>query len=208
MDKSQINAISLFQDGEYEKAIEAMAKSSTVSPEEFKSFVAQCNQILAEQYKYLINEALSERNYTKANSLRDDFLRKHGKNAAIEALPIPSVPPFLTSTKKSSIPTAPTERKIIKSKTVYYIIGGVIVLAIALIIWVISSSSDDSTYNSESDYNNSYNQTVEEEVDTVAIEEVPESEYNSYESPSSNESQNTYPNENQNSYQDDYSDFE
>lgn len=199
MDQSQINAMSLFQDGEYEKAIESMAKSSTVSPEEFKSFVAQCNQILAEQYKYLINEALSERNYTKANSLRDEFLRKHGKNAAIEALSIPSVSTPSTPTTKPSTPTAPTEGKIIKSKTVY-IIGGVIVLTIVLIIWLISSSADESTYNSESDYYNSYNQTVEEEVDTVAVEEVPESEYNSYESPSSNESQN--------SYQDDYSDFE
>lgn len=199
MDQSQINAMSLFQDGEYEKAIESMAKSSTVSPEEFKSFVAQCNQILAEQYKYLINEALSERNYTKANSLRDEFLRKHGKNAAIEALSIPSVSTPSTPTTKPSTPTAPTEGKIIKSKTVY-IIGGVIVLTIVLIIWLISSSADESTYNSESDYYNSYNQTVEEEVDTVAVEEAPESEYNSYESPSSNESQN--------SYQDDYSDFE
>lgn len=196
MDQSQINAMSLFQDGEYEKAIEAMAKSSTVSPEEYKKFVAQCNQIIVEQYKYLINQALSERDYAKANSLRGEFFEKHGKNAAIEDLPIPSVSPQ-SSSPSISMPIQETSQK---SKKVYYIIGGVIVLAVILVIWFISSSSEDSPSSTGYDYYSPSNEVVEEMVDTVAIEEVPEYEYNSYESQPSSQGQD--------SYQDDYSDFE
>lgn len=89
MDQHYTKAMSLFQEGAYEEAIEEMVKSQTVSPEDFKKFVEQCNGVIAEQYKYLINEALSNRNYTEANRLREEFVNKHGHNAAIDALPIP-----------------------------------------------------------------------------------------------------------------------
>ena len=51
MDEYQIKANSLFEDGEYEEAISTMALSASISAEDYKKFVAQCNSCITEQCK-------------------------------------------------------------------------------------------------------------------------------------------------------------
>ena len=199
MDQSQINAMTLFQEGEYEKAIETMAKSTTVSSDEFKKFVEQCNQILSEQYKYLINEALSSRDYAKANQLREEFRQKHGQNAAIEALPIPAVQAPATS---SISVTHNAETKTSKSKTLYFIIGGAVALIVIIVLCIKLFSSDDQPAYEESYYEDSPVELVEEE--TIEYEQPYNSssdDYNSYENSENNNQENSYT-------EDYYSDFE
>lgn len=191
--------MSLFQEGEYEKAIEMMAKSTTVSSDEFKKFVGQCNQILTEQYKYLINDALSSRDYAKANQLREEFRQKHGQNTAIEALPIPAV-------KRPSISAIPAthdvETKTSKSKTLYYIIGGAVALIVIIVLCIKLFSSDAQPAYEESYYDDSPVELIEE--DTIEYEQPYNSssdDYNSYENSEYNNQDNSYSEE-------DYSDFE
>ncbi len=90
-DAKHKEALRLFQDGEYEQAIEAMAESGTVSDGEYKDFVGQCKMVLTDQYKYLIDEAISEGNSGKAKNLQEEFLRKFGHNNKIENLSITAV---------------------------------------------------------------------------------------------------------------------
>lgn len=200
MDQSQINALSLFQEGEYEKAIESMAQSTTVSSEEFKKFVQQCNSMLSEQYKYIINEALSSRDYHKANSLREEFRQKHGNNPVIEALPIPSTTPINSSIAQS---VSPVEGKVTKtnSKKRYYIIGGIVALIIIVAIILIASSSDESSSGGN------YNDITP--VEEVVVEEMPVEEEYEYDAPTYEQSHSSYDYRNpSSSNQDDYSDFE
>lgn len=200
MDQSQINALSLFQEGEYEKAIESMAKSTTVSPQEFKKFVGQCNQILAEQYKYLINEALSSRDYIKANSLREEFRQKHGKDAMIESLPIPATRPANVSTTQPVVTTGGNGRTT-NNKKIYYIVGGVVALIIIIFLCIKLSSSGDQPVYDESYSDDSPVELIEEE--TIEYEQPYNSSdgYNSYEKSENNNQENSYTEE----Y---YSDFE
>ncbi len=90
-DAKHKEALRLFQDGEYEQAIEAMAESGTVSDGEYKDFVGQCKMVLTDQYKYLIDEAISEGNSGKAKNLQEEFLRKFGQNDVIESISIPDM---------------------------------------------------------------------------------------------------------------------
>lgn len=88
-DDKQRHALSLFQDGEYEQAIEAMAQSESVGDTEYKIFLGQCKSQLAEQYKYLISEALSNNDTLRAHSYKQEYLEKFGSDAQIEAIEIP-----------------------------------------------------------------------------------------------------------------------
>lgn len=214
MDQSQTIAISLFQEGEYERAVEMMAKSSTITPEEFKKFVEQCNYMIAEQYKFLIQEELNNRYYASAHKLREEFRQKYGKNAEIDALPIPA-PAMHSPSKPTTVASSPKQSTQIRSKdttkskskdssgskSMYFIIG-VAIIAIIIVLWVGLKPSDS---HSSSSY-----ESDEYVEDTVAIEEVIENEpsYNTS-SDGYNSSNNSVNNSQENSYSDEnYSDFE
>lgn len=91
MDDNYTAAKALYNDGDYEAAKLEMAKSTTVSPEEYKDFIKQCNALIVEQYRYLINDALNDRDYSRANDLRNEFIDRHGRNAIIESIDIPNI---------------------------------------------------------------------------------------------------------------------
>ena len=86
MDEYQIKANSLFEDGEYEEAISAMAQSTSISAEDFKKFVARCNSFMTEQYKVLIEQAIQDDDYNELIALHEAYKKRFGENKDIEGL--------------------------------------------------------------------------------------------------------------------------
>ena len=86
MDEYQIKANSLFEDGEYEEAISTMALSASISAEDYKKFVAQCNSFMTEQYNVLIEQAIQDDDYNELVALHEAYKKRFGENEAIEGL--------------------------------------------------------------------------------------------------------------------------
>lgn len=86
MDEYQKKANSLFEDGEYEEAISTMALSASISAEDYKKFVAQCNSFMTEQYKVLIEQAIQDDDYNELVALHEAYKKRFGENEAIEGL--------------------------------------------------------------------------------------------------------------------------
>ena len=86
MDEYQIKANSLFEDGEYEEAISTMALSASISAEDYKKFVAQCNSFMTEQYKVLIEQAIQDDDYNELVALHEAYKKRFGENEAIAGL--------------------------------------------------------------------------------------------------------------------------
>ena len=86
MDEYQIKANSLFEDGEYEEAISTMALSASISAEDYKKFVAQCNSFMTEQYKVLIEQSIQDDDYNELVALHEAYKKRFGENEAIEGL--------------------------------------------------------------------------------------------------------------------------
>ena len=86
MDEYQIKANSLFEDGEYEEAISTMALSASISAEDYKKFVAQCNSFMTEQYNVLIEQAIQDDDYNELVALHEAYKKRFGENEAIAGL--------------------------------------------------------------------------------------------------------------------------
>ena len=86
MDEYQKKANSLFEDGEYEEAISTMALSASISAEDYKKFVAQCNSFMTEQYNVLIEQAIQDDDYNELVALHEAYKKRFGENEAIEGL--------------------------------------------------------------------------------------------------------------------------
>ena len=86
MDEYQKKANSLFEDGEYEEAISTMALSASISAEDYKKFVAQCNSFMTEQYKVLIEQAIQDDDYNELVALHEAYKKRFGENVEIEGL--------------------------------------------------------------------------------------------------------------------------
>ena len=86
MDEYQKKANSLFEDGEYEEAISTMALSASISAEDYKKFVAQCNSFMTEQYKVLIEQAIQDDDYNELVALHEAYKKRFGENEAIAGL--------------------------------------------------------------------------------------------------------------------------
>lgn len=157
MDEHQIKAQNLFIDGDYAQAKAAMAQSTSVSPQEFKQFVSQCNQMIAEQYRFLIEDALKNGNTPEARRLKEEFVRENGKHELIEAIPgLPSITTHV-STPVSS-PNQPSETCLVRnpdnrsssSETKIYHNGFfwfivVVVFAIIIAVWATGHFSKESS---------------------------------------------------------------
>ncbi|MDE5800085.1 MAG: hypothetical protein K2H74_03560 [Paramuribaculum sp.] len=150
-----------FQEGDYEGAFSEATASTAFSPEERRQFVGQCRALIAEQYKFLIADAISQSDYAKASSLRLQYREKYGANPMIDEISIPSSP-------SKTIPSSGTS----SGKSGALILIGIIVafVLIAVIIAVstshdkddeVSILEEDLVESSEyySDYDNSYSAT-------------------------------------------------
>ncbi len=165
-DEYQINAITLFQEGEYEEAIETMAKSTTIGDEEYKKFVNQCKSCLTDQYEYLIIEAIHNGDCDAAINYRNEFLEKFGDNPRIANIEIKeSVIREEAEENRTSQATAeqtpntdnpgnssatPKASDTVSTKVVVF---SVVALAVIILIFVLSRSRN-SNYNGHtySDY--------------------------------------------------------
>ena len=191
MDQAQMKAMSLFQDGEYEAAIKLMSCSTTVNAEEYKHFVKQCNHLIGEQYRYMINDAVRSRDYKKAHSLRAEYVSKHGNNPGIDSIQLPDYTDHTTST-----PVDDVKKK--KNKNLIVLIVVVILLLAVLQYFLTlpkgrnmdnSSYQEDSyepateyptyDYGSNSMYKNEYNydKDYSHEYQTPTYDEQPPREY-------------------------------
>lgn len=131
MSQHRAKALRLFQEGEYEAAIKEMAASRAVSSVEYKQFEAQCKQFIAEQYRFLITEAVSEGDYAKAASLREQYRQEHGTNAAIEGISIPASSKSGSAQPSSGKPSA------------LILIGIIVAFALIAVFIAVSSSHDN-----------------------------------------------------------------
>lgn len=86
MDEYQKKANSLFEDGEYDEAISTMALSASISAEDYKKFVAQCNSFMTEQYKVLIEQSIQDDDYNELVALHEAYRKRFGENKEIEGL--------------------------------------------------------------------------------------------------------------------------
>ncbi len=159
-DEYQIKAIALFQEGEYEEAIETMAKSETIGNEEYKKFVNQCKSCLTDQYKYLIIEAINSCDYNTATNYKDEFIEKFGSNSEITniEIKIPAPKEEIVETKSSESTGShmcyadnPDNKKetaeIYNTKSSAKLIVAVIGLAVIILIFIFSRSCDSGSYN-------------------------------------------------------------
>ena len=89
MDSKYNEAIELCQVGEYERAIEVMAQSQTISPDEYKKFVGQCNAMILNQYLVLIQQSIESGDYALAQAYKDEYITKYGVNDQILNIDIP-----------------------------------------------------------------------------------------------------------------------
>ncbi len=164
-DESQIKAIALSQEGEYEEAIETMAKSESVGNEEFKKFVEQCKSCLADQYTYLITEAINEGDYDTATNYKEEFIEKFGSNPQIANIEIkrPVIKEEIEKSQSSQVtgnytcnvgnpdslkdtPDASSTRY--SNKLIMAVVG----IAVIILIFVLSRSCDGKSQNDSIDY--------------------------------------------------------
>jgi hypothetical protein len=99
----------LFDDGSYEEAIEKISQSQTVSDEEFKQFISQCNHFITEQYLYLIQGAIEQNDTQGAVQLYEEYKDKHGENETLQNLVEQSI--ATAPQPKNEIPEEVVEEK-------------------------------------------------------------------------------------------------
>ena len=83
-------ALSLFNQCKYEEALKRIEQSSLSTLRE-KKLLEQCQKQILEQYCYLINESIRQKDYRSAKSIKDEYQAKFGKNYKIEAIKIPEI---------------------------------------------------------------------------------------------------------------------
>ena len=100
-------ALSLFNQCKYEEALKRIEQSPLSTLRE-KKLLEQCQKQILEQYCYLINESIRQKDYRSAKSIKDEYQAKFGKNYKIEAIKIPEIAsPLQTEECSDSIERTP-----------------------------------------------------------------------------------------------------
>ena len=90
-------ALSFFNSGDYEKALNTLKQGETqISSMKERQLINQCEKQIAEQYYYLIHEYIQQEDYLNANALKEEYNVKFGYNPRITDIKIPEkkvVPP-------------------------------------------------------------------------------------------------------------------
>ena len=84
-------AISFYNKGEYEEALDAIRSSSMATSKESLSLIRECEKLILEQHVYLINEYIEQRDYLNALRKKEEYRTKYGSNPKIENIIIPYV---------------------------------------------------------------------------------------------------------------------
>ncbi|MDE7411727.1 MAG: hypothetical protein K2M94_06785 [Paramuribaculum sp.] len=103
VDESHKKAYALFQDGAYEEALDAICESDNISDEDSQNFIMTCNEMIVDQYKILINQAIADKNYDMARRLKYEYLVKHYNNDEITDIEIPENTAIETTPEANSV---------------------------------------------------------------------------------------------------------
>lgn len=128
-------ALSLFNQGEYEKALRIIERSALNTLRE-KELLEQCKKQILAQYCYLINESIRQKDYQAAKSIKDEYRIKFGVSDKIDAIKIPEM--------RSILPTEENQEETRTDSRKYLITLGVIVAVIvmAFVLWKSNSQEE------------------------------------------------------------------
>ena len=83
-------ALSLFNNGDYEKALNILKQNDgQISSIKERQLIDQCEKQITEQYYYLIHECIQQEDYLNAHTLQNEYKVKFGNNARIAEIRIP-----------------------------------------------------------------------------------------------------------------------
>lgn len=89
MKKKYQDALSLYNQGDYEETLKILSNNQLLSTPEGKQLADICHKLVAEQYIYLIKEYITQQDYVQALELKETYLSKYGKNKVILSISIP-----------------------------------------------------------------------------------------------------------------------
>ena len=89
MDDLYNKAISFYNEGEYEEALDAIRNSSMATSKDGQNLIRECEKLILEQHVYLINEYIEQRDYLNALRKKEEYRTKYGLNPKIENIIIP-----------------------------------------------------------------------------------------------------------------------
>lgn len=89
MDDLYNKAISFYNEGEYEEALDAIRNSSMATSKDGQNLIRECEKLILEQHVYLINEYIEQRDYLNALRKKEEYRTKYGSNPQIENIIIP-----------------------------------------------------------------------------------------------------------------------
>ncbi|MCS2746773.1 hypothetical protein [Bacteroides thetaiotaomicron] len=90
MDDLYNKAISFYNEGEYEEALDAIRNSSMATSKDGQNLIRECEKLILEQYVYLIKEYIEQQDYLNASRKKEEYKTKYGSNPKIENIIIPS----------------------------------------------------------------------------------------------------------------------
>ena len=126
-------ALSFFNSGDYEKALNILKQEDT---EQYsfkdKQLFEQCKKQLAEQYYYLINESIQQEDYQNARALKNEYKAKFGVSSRIDSIVVPEKS---SVTSSQQIEQDDDEEESYGTRFWIIIAGVVVIGLIALFCW-------------------------------------------------------------------------
>ena len=134
-------AISFYNKGEYEKALDAICNSSMATSKDGQNLIRECEKLILEQHVYLIKDYIKQQDYLNASRKKEEYKAKYGPNLKIENIIIPS--PSVVDRKEcsehqisnsqaqqSAKRNPPLHRKLFKMKRMRLVIIAIIALSL------------------------------------------------------------------------------
>lgn len=109
-------AISFYNKGEYEKALDAICNSSMATSKDGQNLIRECEKLILEQHVYLIKDYIKQQDYLNASRKKEEYKAKYGPNLKIENIIIPSTKKEITAHKENFIASQRGKFHIICSK--------------------------------------------------------------------------------------------
>lgn len=83
MESMYREALSLYNQCEYEKAYDILSNSSHNMGDKESRLFEECKKLILQQYVYLINEAEKRKDIAEANQLKAMYIQRYGRNNLI-----------------------------------------------------------------------------------------------------------------------------
>lgn len=145
-------ALSLYNQNDYEGAIELLNRITEKNREE-TALLNECKNQIIQQYIYLIRESINQSEIEEAQRLKKEFYNKYGFNNKVDQINIPKIKSNESIKKEKQIGVTSESKKIIEQKhreRLFFGVGLAIFIPIILIgIYNISNSEEIPLTNSE-----------------------------------------------------------